>query len=217
MAPSISRGMDVARDDSFLQILLNDVGAAISRRETDDTQATRRDMIRTAFAAIEGMVWIFREHVIDTAEHTYGLEEDEKLLLQERQLSVSEQGKITEQPRFLPLTTTVRFIARISSRLNGVDHFDFGASEWEGFRTAIGIRNRITHPKSSDDLHVSKSDVDEVMSALYWFLEKLTDVMAGSVETQKSYLGQFKEVLEKLKAGDPEMRALYKAVRDREA
>jgi hypothetical protein len=208
--------MAEAPEDSFLLILLNDVGAAISRRKADDTQATRRDTIRTALAAIEGMVWIFREHVIDTAESTYGLENDEKLILQERQLSVSEQGKITEQLRFLPLATTVRFIARIASRLNGVEHFNFGAAEWDGFRKAIGIRNRITHPKSSRDLHVSKADVQAVTDALFWFLEGLTEIRAQSVETQKRYLGQFKEVLEKLKEGDPEMTALYKAVRDRE-
>lgn len=205
-----------APDDSFLLILLNDVGAAISRRKANDTQATRRDTVRTAFAAIEGVVWIFREHVIDTAESTYGLEDDEKSILQERQLSVSEQGKITEQPRYLPLTATVRFIARIAGRLNEVDHFDFGTSEWDGFRKAIAVRNRITHPKSSHDLHVSKADVDEVTNALFWFLERLTEIMAQSVETEKRYLGQYREVFEKLKAGDLEMTALYEAVRDRE-
>ena len=209
--------MDEARDDSFLQILLDDVGRAISRRRVDDNQATRRDMIRTAFAAIEGMVWIFREHVIDTAESTYGLENEERSILEERQLSVSEQGKISAQARFLPLTTTIRFIARIASRLNQVDHFDFGAAEWEGFRNGVGIRNRITHPKSADDLHVTEADVDQVMNALAWFLEKLTEVMAESVETQKRYLGQFKDVFEKLKAGDPEMTALYDAVRGNQA
>ncbi|TAD83881.1 MAG: hypothetical protein EAY70_01665 [Sphingomonadales bacterium] len=209
--------MAKTRDDSFMLILLNDVGAAISRRKMDDNQATRRDMIRTACAAIEGMVWIFREHVIDTADSTYGLEGDEKLILQERQLSVSEQGKITEQPRYLPLTTTIRFIARIANRLNDIDHFDFGASEWEGFRKAIEIRNRITHPKSADDLHVSKTDVEQVMNALSWFLEKLTEILAQSLVTQKRYLGQFKDFFEELKAGDPEITALYNAVRDNEA
>jgi hypothetical protein len=204
-------------DNNFLLILLHDVGAAISRREIDDTQSTRRDTIRTAFAAIEGMVWIFREHVIGTAEGTYGLEDNEKLILQERQLSVSEQGKITQQSRYLPLPTTVRFIARIASRLNGVDHFDFGESDWEGFRQAISIRNRITHPKSAEDMHVSNADVEQVFDALYWFFEKLTEVMAKSVETQKRYLGEFKDVFEKLQSGDPEMKALYQAIRDREA
>lgn len=206
--------MAEAPDDSFLLILLDDVGAAIARRKMDDTQATRRDMIRTAFAAIEGLVWIFREHVIDTAENTYGLEDDEKLILQERQLTVSEQGRITEHLRFLPLTTTIRFIARIAGRLNGVDHFDFGGSGWEGFRKAIGIRNRITHPKSSDDLHVSESDVDQVMNALYWFFEKLTEIKGHSLETHKRYLGQLEDLLERLKSGDPEMKAFYDAVRE---
>lgn len=202
--------------DSFFLTLIRDVSVALSRQEGADNQATRRDLIRTTFAAIEGLVWIFREEIVDTAQSTYGLGNDEKSILQERQLSVTEQGKISSQSRYLSLVTTIRFVARIASRINGIEHFDFGEAEWDSFRKAIAVRNRITHPKSVDDLHVSKADVDQVTKALFWFLGKHTEVLAQTVETRKSYLGEFEEVLEKLKSGDPELTALYNALRQSE-
>jgi len=52
--------MDPINDDSFLKTLIQDIGAALSRNEAADNQASRRDTIRTAFAVIEGLVWIFR-------------------------------------------------------------------------------------------------------------------------------------------------------------
>lgn len=199
--------------DSFFLTLLKDVSVALSRRESADNQVTRRDMVRTAFAAIEGLVWIFREEIVETADSTYGLEDDERSILQERQLAVSEQGKVTSQSRYLSLTTTIRFIARIASRINGFEHFEFDGAEWDNFRKAIVVRNRITHPKSADDLHVSKADVEQVTNALFWFLSKHVEVLAQTVETRKAYLGEFDEVLEKLKSGDPEVTSLYNALR----
>lgn len=203
-------------DQSFFLMLVSDVGAALSRNESADSQATRRDLIRTAFAAIEGLVWIFREQVVAAAQETYGLEDDEQEVLRERQLSVSEQGKISAQSKFLGLTPTIRLVARIADRINDTEHFDFGSSEWDGFRKAIGIRNRITHPKSAYDLRLSKTDVDQVIRALFWFLETHAKVLGATVATQKKYLGEFNDVFDKLRSGDPEVTALYNSLRDRD-
>lgn len=209
--------MDPINDDSFLKTLIQDIGAALSRNEAADNQASRRDTIRTAFAVIEGLVWIFREEIVATAEQTYGLDDDEKSVLQERQLSVSNVGKISAQARFLPLTTTIRLVARIASRINGIEHFDFGGADWDNFRQAISIRHRVTHPKSANDLHVSNADVELVTGALFWFLDMHAKVLGQTVETHKRYLGQLDEVFEKLKEGDPEITGLYNALRGKDA
>lgn len=208
--------MAEAPEESFFLILVSDVGVALARNESDDSQATRRDLIRTAFAAIEGLVWIFREQVVASAEETYGLDDGEQEVLQERQLSVSEQGKVSSQSRFLGLIPTIRLVARIASRINRADHFDFGSREWDGFRKAIAIRNRITHPKSANDLHLSKADVDQVTRALFWFLKFHSDTMAAMVDVHRAFLGDMNDLLERLKTGDPEASALYQHFRENE-
>ena len=212
-----SRAMIETQGDSFFSLVIMDASTAISRNLRVDDQATRRDVIRTAFAAIEGLVWILRVEVVDAAEATYGLDDDERAILRERQLTVSEQGKIVSQTRYLTLTATIRLVARIASRLNGCEHFDFGGHEWERFRAALSIRNRITHPKCLDDLEVSKADVSKVTGAFFWLLDRLVEVLSQAVQTRKAYLSEFDDLLEKLKSGDPEVTALYNVLRDHEA
>jgi hypothetical protein len=56
----------VFRED-FLGILLHDVLQSMQRRTASDTQASRRDLIRTMFAAIEGASWEYRKRVRDIA------------------------------------------------------------------------------------------------------------------------------------------------------
>jgi hypothetical protein len=202
--------------DSFFGLIIEDASTAISRNLRVDDQATRRDVIRTAFAAIEGLVWILRVEVVDAAEATYGLDDDERAILRERQLTVSEQGKVISQTRYLTLTATIRLVARIASRVNGHEHFNFGGHEWERFRAAMAIRNRITHPKCADDLEVSKADVSKVTGAFFWLLDRLVEVLSQSVQTRKEYLSEYGELLEKLQSGDPEVTALYDALRDHE-
>jgi len=115
------------------------------------------------------------------------------------------------------LTTTIRLVARIASRINGIEHFDFGGADWDNFRQAISIRHRVTHPKSANDLHVSNADVEQATGALFWFLDMHAKVLGQTVETHKLYLGQLDEVFEKLKEGDPEITGLYNALREKDA
>lgn len=76
---------------------------------------------------------------------------------------------------------------------------------------AIDVRNRVTHPKSGDDLLLSKPQVDLCVKAMFWFLHETTQVMSVSNLALKGYLGKLDDVFEKLKAGDPATVALYEA------
>lgn len=196
-------------------ILVSDVAAAISRRDMADTQAARRDVVRSAFAGIEGFLWVFREEVIDSAKATYGLEPEEELVLLEEAYSVNDKGEIYRQARYLPLMGSIRFLARIANRITGQSTVDFSDAGWQSLRNATSTRNRVTHPKSEDDLILSDTDVSECLSAFYWILERLTQVLSHLVTTRRKYLGEFNEVLTKLKAGDPEVTALYNALKDK--
>lgn len=201
-------------DQDFMAILVSDVAAAISRRDMADTQAARRDVVRSAFAGIEGFHWVFREEVIDAAKATYGLEPEEEFVLLEETYSVNDKGEIYRQARFLPLMGSIRFLVRIANRITEQSTVDFSDAGWQSLRNATSTRNSVTHPKSEDDLILSDSDVSECLSAFYWILERLTQVLSHLVTTRRKYLGEFSEVLLKLKAGDPEVTALYNALKD---
>lgn len=196
-------------DESFTEILITDVATAVARFKRQKDQSSMRDLVRTSFAAIEGSVWILREHVIDAANATYGLEPDEKAVLEEEAYQVTAQGKITRQTRFLPLLNSIRFLARIAQRIASKDAIDFSGSGWQKLQEAALIRNRVTHPKAASDLTLAVDDVETVIEAMHWFLSQIAQAMEILVSTRKDYLGEFEETLALLKAGDPATLALY--------
>jgi len=51
-------------DDSFTHILINDVIDAEMRLQENDTPGNRRDLVRAAFAAIEGLHWQLKQDVL---------------------------------------------------------------------------------------------------------------------------------------------------------
>ena len=205
--------MERSFGNTFISTLVGDVDAAIQRRNAQDTLASRRDLIRSAFAAIDGFIWAYREQVSSAAADTWGLEDEEVAALAEVSYIVTEQGKIVQRPSYLSSVAAIRLVSRIAERINGVSHLDFSGNEWARFRDAIQIRNRITHPKSEEDLDISGADIQMALDAFFWLFEKLTDTMADAVQTRIDYLGEFKDVFEKLKTGDPEITSLYNAIR----
>jgi hypothetical protein len=194
---------------SFTKILVTDVATALARFRMHKTQSNMRDLVRTSFAAVEGEVWIFREHVVEAANATYGLEPKEKAILEEEFFHVSAQGRITTQSRFLPVLSSIRFIARIAQRLASRELVNFSGTGWQTLQQAALIRNRVTHPKTAADLILSEDDVETVLEGLYWFLGQASDAMEALIGVRKDYLGQLEEVLAELRAGDAATLKLY--------
>lgn len=155
---------------TFISILMTDVIDATKRHDQNGTQAHKRDLARAIFAGIEGIVWVFREHVIDSAKSTCGLEPLEEAAIAETSWAVSDQGKVSEQRKFVPLLSSLRLLARIANRVAPPIKFDFAGLEWSNLKSAIEVRNRITHPKSAGDLSLSANEIESSQIAMYWLV-----------------------------------------------
>lgn len=198
--------------ESFLGILLFDVQSAMRRHNAEDTQPSRRDLIRTTFAAVEGMAWAYREFIISAAQDTDSITREEELAFSEVSYQVTDQGKIIEQQRFLPLPNMIRLTTRLATKLSPNLETKFDTAGWEMFRQAVTIRNRITHPKGEGDLHVSAKDVSTCLAAFFWLLEISMSAMEAATTVLQNHLKQFSEIFENLKRGDPATLAVYEAM-----
>jgi len=198
----------------FFTIILEDALDAVERRQAADTQAARRDQVRTAFIAIEGFVWVFREHIAEVANMTHGLEPEEEIVLAETSFQVGKDGKINSQSKYVPLLSMVRLVARIAKRIAPTAEVDFSGSGWNKTQEALQIRHRITHPKSRMDLMLSDADMLTIEHVLFWLPEQITVAMEHTNVAAKDYHGRFNDVLERLRASDPVVAKLYNALRD---
>ena len=199
--------------ESFLGLLITDVFSSMERHQAADTQTSRRDLVRTTFAAIEGVVWTYREHVLDVAKSLNSITSAEEAAFSEISYQVSEIGKVVSQARFVPMPSLIRLTTRLAARLS--PHFspNFDGSGWEQFRRAIKIRNRIMHPKTESDLLISDRDLASCNLAFYWILELTLDGMSATNLALKGHSIKVRELVESLIRGDRLALAAYDAAK----
>lgn len=181
----------------------------MSRQAQANTLPNRRGLVRTFIAAVEGLAWMYREHVVEVAETMGLLSEDERRALSETTYFVGEDGRISEQRRFISTTAMVRLTARIAANCALGDQPDFGVEGWENLKQTIRLRNRITHPKVETDLDVSVEDVTRARSAFFWFSELMMSEMARANDTLRNFSEGLWEVVRLLEAGDEAALKLY--------
>lgn len=197
--------------ESFLRILAFDVIAAMKRQSIEDNQANRRELFRTIFVAIEGLIWSYREHILSVAETTGNLTPSEKIVLSEKAYAVTEQGKVVESSRFIALVPLVRLITRIAIKIAPALDEKFNNAGWGDFREALKIRHRLTHPKSRTDLLLDEKEMAICSRAFDWILNLCLTTMESATAVGRRYLAELVAVFEKLKQGDPATLAEYKA------
>ena len=206
----------------FMITLIEDAARALQRFESAEsvesahfeTQAVRRDLVRSLHATMEGVVWTYREHVVSAAKSLGELSPHEEIAFSEESVRVSEKGTISMQRRSLTIASTIRLTTRIAKRLHPAVTSDFDTKNWANFRSSVTTRNRLTHPKTMGDLAVSKAEASSCIAALYWLIELTITGMEASNVAMKGFAKGLAEAAKGLKAGDPEIMAAYRTVLD---
>lgn len=200
--------------ETFMGVLAYDIILALRRMKANDDQAARRDFVRTVFAAIEGWLLDYRQGVQESIANIRDLSSAEEAAFAEVTYTLTETGKLREQTRFFLMTTMFRFATRLVEQECGQTIVDFSSTEWQKFSEAIAIRNRVTHPKSINDLNISADEIATVQAAYEWLLTAIFDVESQLTTKLAIHLKVLKEVVEALKSGDPAMLELYNRALD---
>jgi hypothetical protein len=162
------------RGRRFTSVLIQDVAAANKRVEDADSPTHRRELVRSVFAAIEGLNW-------DLKRGLYGRGFNERLsvhemgALTEQSYIVDEKGEVRATPRFLPLATNIRFVLAIIQRYRTNYKVDYSHIGWSNLKASIRIRDRLVHPKKLADLNVTEAELRQTMSAFTWFLRLVVE------------------------------------------
>lgn len=207
MANQESRGQTAA----LIRTLIEDVIAARERLEAVDTQTARRDVVRASLAAMEGEVWLAREHVRDSLRTLDELTPLADLALRETTYQVTDGGKLIEQTRSIALPTAVRLIVAQAQIICPDLAVDFAGTGWESLRSAVAIRNRITHPRPGRDLNVTNDELRMIEIGLNWLFATINYVMAST----NLILVEARKFIDELLTGDPAALKEYKKALER--
>lgn len=200
-------------EGTFLRAIVGDVIAATKRNDESSTPETRRSVIRTTAAAVEGLAWHYCNFVISAATEVSEIHPAEKLAMEEFSYSLDETGKVRSRRQTLAPLAIIRFTASLVKRLDAAQTHNFGTPMWEGLQLLRTIRNRITHPKSAMDLSVSHEEISIVSISLDKLLEMITSDMDAVIVSMRKYYDDIVEISSKIKEGDPTMTALAKCIK----
>lgn len=140
-----------------------------------DSDVNRRNFVRAVFAAIEGSLSVLKTQVLEEwYAGRYTPSRGEAALLRDEAYDVTESGKPRAKPSFLPIQRNIRFTLAVFARAHGISlQPNCSGRGWQALRQAVETRNRITHPKASTDLSISRGEVELTTEAYTWFLDTM--------------------------------------------
>ncbi len=194
----------------FFKGLVEDVILARDRNAADDSQAAKRNLVRSTVSAIEGVLWHARLVVLSYLEDLSEPTDIERMALRETSYVVRENGIIVEQPRHVPTTSMVRLIIALYERMLDIEPIDFSGSDWKNFQDYVALRNRVTHPKDAQDIRLSQTDVEVAQAALFWILELSIRFPEKANAALRDQLEIYDAFLQDLKNHDSAALKLYK-------
>jgi hypothetical protein len=143
-----------------------------------DSSFWRRTFVRALFAAIEGVNHRLKHlalNVDDIAPFDFTLAE--RAMLLEESYDIDDSGKAVVTKSKLRTANNLLFSLKIFARAFRVTYeIDKSSGEWNSFRDALKIRDRITHPKSFDDLIISDEEAETIRKTANWYIKSFNEV-----------------------------------------
>ena len=142
-------------------------------KQDDQCQARRRLYIRTTFAIVEGYSCLLREnarrHLFSRFAKSLSIEIQKAHFLDDYSYEIRENGEIRRKNRCdYPLASHLAFTLRtLAEEVGSPINFISGAG-WDAFKKSVGIRNRITHPKTSADIFVTDEEYATLHQGIDW-------------------------------------------------
>lgn len=147
--------------------------------KSDYLNFRRRNYVKTVFSSIEGILFAMKRILLN---HCENLTDEEIIKLQEYKLVGPTENKLKKEVYFLSANENVKFVIRTYEKVKTNEMVtNFKCNDWEEFIKSISIRNRITHPKNSNDLLISENEMRIVMKAHDWFFKVFNELEKNEI------------------------------------
>lgn len=164
---------DMQLDEPLLAPLFDDVVKCEELLEEADSQFAKRAFVRASFAWHEGALHWFKKIVsqwlISGMGKTGDLNVSAFLLLQDEFHRPNRQGKIESERNRIPFLNLLAFVIRKAAEITNADATElFGDNGWCEVQKALKVRDRITHPKTPEDLNITPEEIESTRESLRW-------------------------------------------------
>ena len=118
-------------------------------------------------------------------------------LLEEKLYDLDDKGRAQERGKFIPISSNIKFAFAAIARAYPVNYtLKTDGKGWNAFQAALKTRNRITHPKTVNDLKLTDDEVQQAADAATWFLKNHSGIV-------QAYMDKLKPILERFSKASP--------------
>jgi hypothetical protein len=170
-----------------LQILREDVRFAVKQLEqhlASHEQTCRRNLIRCVCAIVEGTLSSMRTATLPAADF-FGVNLTDKDI----EVATGQSAKTGKPIPFLPFQENVKETLKIFTKSHEVQMaINYNDSGFGDLRELFKLRNKLMHPKTLDDIHVSDEAYKTSVRGSNWFDSVGVDVMQQCMKKAASSL-----------------------------
>lgn len=157
-------------------VLADDVEVAGKAEKNEaNRQFWRRTAVRAIFALIEGVVYRMKQLAYEV--HAYEgapLPSADVALLLEESYELNDKGVAITRHNYPQIEKNIKFAFASVGRAYSVSYqLNLGDAGWDAFKKTLKVRNRLMHPKHTQDLIVSDEEAAIMMVAYLWFLSNM--------------------------------------------
>lgn len=151
-------------------ILSADLDEAKERLENNDSQVWRRSYYRTFFAFLEGHTHAWKQLFLFFDWWTVDLDTEYKIRNQRK--IINKDGTVQIVDSYLPLIQNIKLLFKAFAKASHIEPIIADNDKsWELLAKTANVRNRIVHPKKSEDLVISDEEIQLIRHVGKWFLK----------------------------------------------
>jgi hypothetical protein len=163
-------------------VLQSDLDEIEQRLKNDDSQVWRRTYYRTFFAYLEGQAHALKQLFLFYDWWTVDLDTEYKIRNQRR--IQNKDGSIKIVDSYIPLVQNIKLLFKafaVASDIEPIILYD--DKSWELLAKAASVRNRIVHPKKSEDLVITDEEIRLIKYVGGWFLSNSALLLKKRVQS----------------------------------
>ncbi len=146
-----------------------------SKKSLSDSSSGFADRVyvKTVFSLVEGVTFRVRQYMISAADAgIYTIDHPSLNFLSETTYKINSQGKIKEKEEYLSFLPGFKFTFKTFAACLEMNEFAeraFSDNGFNQFKLSVDVRNRLTHPRRTQEMMVSRSECEMVQTAEQWF------------------------------------------------
>jgi len=182
----MKRSQAIEQLKAVYKVLAEDLNEIVAYGKKSPSPFAHRTLVRTHFALMEGLAFQLRQVTLASLQRKGVLSPEEILLLKEERPALKKNGKVESIDSHQRPLPNLLFSIRCYVKNHGATYEpDTSNSGWAAMREFVQIRNRVTHPKSTEDLDLDDKQLQYVADAASWWKATMLGMFRACEEADR--------------------------------